>query len=78
MPKFKVLTPIEHNETHYWPEPAVGAPAPPKEAPSFGHGRSIPVNPSGVIELSEAEAKPLLTGNAIAPTKAPREKKEKE
>jgi hypothetical protein len=71
MAKFKVLTPIEHNETHYWPE----ADKAPKEAPSFGHGKPVPVNASGVIELTEAEAAPLLVGGAVAPIKAKAEKK---
>jgi hypothetical protein len=76
MPKFKVLSVIEHNETLYWPEPPVGAPEPPKNSPSFGHGRPIPVNATGVIELSEDDAKPMLTGRVIEPMKeAPAEAK---
>jgi hypothetical protein len=71
MPKFKVLSPIEHNETHYWPGPQIGpdgAPLPvPKESPSFGHGRAIPVDASGVVELDEATARPLVAGKALAP-----------
>jgi len=71
MAKFKVLSPIEHNETHYWPGPQIGpdgAPLPvPKESPSFGHGRAIPVDASGVIELDEATARPLVAGKALAP-----------
>ena len=70
MPKFKVLSPIEHNQVHYWPEPAVDAPVEPKTAPSFGHGQPIPVNASGTIELSDEDAKPLLTGGAITPLRA--------
>jgi len=69
MAKFKVLSVIEHNENLYWPEPPVGAPAPPKNSPSFGHGRPAPVDASGVIELGEADAKPLLLGKAIEPMK---------
>ena len=69
MAKFKVLTPIEHNQQHFWPEAPVGAPDPPKMAPSFSNGQPVPVNASGTIELSEADAKPLLTGGAIAPLK---------
>jgi len=76
MPKFKVLTPVEHNETHYWPEPPLGAPPAPKQAPSFGHGKPVPVDASGTIELSETDAKPLLVGGAIAPAKPPKAKKD--
>jgi hypothetical protein len=72
MPKFKVLSVIEHNETLYWPEPPVGAPAPPKMSPSFGHGKPAPVDASGVIELSEDDAKPLHVGKAIEPMKEAR------
>jgi len=71
MAKFKVLTPVEHNETHYWPETDQA----PKESPSFGNGQAIPVDASGVIELSDEQAKPLLVGGAIAPVKAKAEKK---
>jgi hypothetical protein len=69
MAKYKVLSVIEHNETLYWPEPPVGAPEPPKTSPSFGHGRTAPVVASGVIELSEDDANPLLVGKAIEPMK---------
>jgi hypothetical protein len=69
MAKYKVLSVIEYNETLYWPEPPVGAPEPPKTSPSFGHGRPAPVVASGVIELSEDDAKPLLVGKAIEPMK---------
>ena len=70
MAKFKVLTPVEHNETHYWPEQDKA----PKESPSFGHGQAIPVDASGVIELSDEHAKPLLVGGAIVPLKVKVEK----
>ena len=65
MAKFKVLTPVEHNQTHYWPETDKA----PKEAPSFGNGQAIPVDASGAIELSEELARPLVVGGAIAPVK---------
>jgi len=66
MAKYKVLAPIEHNQTHYWPETDKA----PKEAPSFGNGQPIPVDASGTIELSEADARQLLVGSAIAAVKA--------
>jgi len=73
MPKFKVLTPIEHNMKQFWPETDKA----PKEAPSFGSGAAIPVDGSGVVELSEAEAAHLVRGGALSPLKAPAPKKEK-
>jgi len=67
MAKFKVLSPVEHNHTHFWPEAQVGAPTQPGQAPSFADGTAAPVDSSGVIELSDAEARPLLNSRAIEP-----------
>jgi len=75
MAKYKVLTPVEHNQTHYWPEPA-DPKAVPKESPSFGNGQAIPVVASGVIELSEEQAKPLLVGGAVVALPPAKKKKE--
>jgi len=72
MAKFKVLTPVEHNETHYWPETEKAPPT----APSFGSGKAIPVDASGVVELSEAEAAHMVRGGALQPVKQ-KEKSEK-
>ena len=73
MAKYKVLTPVEHNEVLFWPEAAHGASS--KESPSFGNGQAIPVDASGTIELSEEQAKPLLVGGAIAAIPKKAEKK---
>jgi hypothetical protein len=66
MAKYKVLTPVERNQTLYWPEAEKG----PKTSPSFGNGQPISVDTTGTIELSDADAKQLLVGGAIAPAKA--------
>jgi len=58
MPTFKVLRPIEHNHTLYVPSD-FGAP---EKLPSGAHGGLVPVNASGVIELSECEAAELILG----------------
>jgi hypothetical protein len=58
MPKFQVLTPIEKNNVLYVPK-AVQAP---KQLPSGGHGKPIPVDASGEIELTEEEAALLIHG----------------
>lgn len=75
MAKFQVLTPIEHDSKLYV---AKGATAPHWNltlgadgqatgytAPSGGHGRAIPVDASGVIELTELQAGPLRAAGAI-------------
>ena len=53
MPTYKVLRPIEHNNQIYLPADPAGAPP---RLPSSGHGKDVPTNTSGVIELTEAEA----------------------
>ena len=58
MPKYQVLQPIEKQNVLYVPSGTVGQ----KEAPSGGHGKSIPVNASGEIELTEQEASVLIHG----------------
>ena len=58
MPKYQVLTPIEKNNVLFVPK-ATGAP---RQLPSGGHGKPIPVDASGEIELSEAEAGLLVHG----------------
>jgi len=77
VPKYKVVSVIEHNEKQYWPEPPVGAPPAPKEAPGFGSGRPVPVDASGSLELSEAEAAHLLRGGALEPMRQPAPEKKK-
>jgi hypothetical protein len=64
MAKYQVLTPIEKNNVMYVPKAAdlaaqAGAP---KQLPSGGHGKPIPVDASGEIELSEEEARLLVHG----------------
>ncbi len=58
MPKYLVLQPIEKNNVLYVPSGAMG----PKQLPSGGHGKPIPVNASGEIELTEEEASALIHG----------------
>jgi len=58
MPKYRVLRPIEHNLKLYLPEVPDALPT----AKSAGHGQDIPVNGSGIIELSDDEAAGLNLG----------------
>ncbi len=65
MPTYKVLRAIEHNQKLYLPEVPDALPT----TRSAGHGGEIPVDASGVIELSEREAAALEMGQ-IEPLKA--------
>ncbi len=70
MPKYKVLRPIEHNEKFYLPESLLN-PARPDvvtKVNSSGSGREIPVDKTGVIELTAAEAAAMTLGQ-IEPVK---------
>ncbi len=58
MPKFQVLQPIEKNNVMYVPIASSG----PKQLPSACHGKLIPVDASGEIELTEDEASILVYG----------------
>ena len=58
MPKYQVLQPIEKSNVIYV---AKGA-ARPKSLPSACHGKLIPVDASGEIELSEDEASVMIYG----------------
>lgn len=58
MPKYQVLQPIEKKNVLYVPSTVIG----PKELPSGGHGKPIPVDASGEIELTEEEAGSLVYG----------------
>jgi hypothetical protein len=58
MPKYQVLQPIEKNNVIYVAKGAAGA----KLLPSACHGKLIPVDASGEIELSEEEASILIHG----------------
>jgi hypothetical protein len=58
MPKYLVLQPIEKKNVLYVPRGAAGQ----KELPSAGHGKPIPVDASGEIELTEEEASVLIYG----------------
>jgi hypothetical protein len=58
MPKYQVLQPIEKQNVLYVPGGTVG----PKELPSAGHGKPIPVDASGEIELTGEEASVLIYG----------------
>lgn len=58
MPRFKVLRPIEHSLCLYLPADA----AVPEKAKSAAHGGDIPVDASGTIDLSDAEATVLTRG----------------
>jgi hypothetical protein len=58
MPKYKVLSPIEKNGTLYVPEGADF----PKTWASGGHGKLIPVDRGGAVELTEDEAAVMVYG----------------
>ncbi|HUI42087.1 MAG TPA: hypothetical protein VL523_08970 [Terriglobia bacterium] len=58
MPKYKVLRPIEHNQTLYLPKDASA----PSKAKSAGHGQEIQVDVSGTIELDSEQAQILVHG----------------
>ena len=58
MPKYQLLQPIEKNNVMYVPSATVG----PKQLPSACHGKLIPVDASGEIELTEEEASILVHG----------------
>ncbi len=58
MLKYKVLRPIEHNLKLYLPEVPDALPT----VKSAGHGQDIPVNGSGIVELSDGEAAALNLG----------------
>jgi len=58
MPRYEVLQPIEKNNVIYVAK-GVGAP---KLSPSGCHGKLIPVDASGEIELTEEEAGTLTCG----------------
>ena len=58
MPKYLVLQPIEKDNVLYVPKGAAAA----KMLPSASHGKPIPVDASGEIELSVEEAGVLTNG----------------
>jgi hypothetical protein len=58
MPQYQVLQEIEHNGTIYIPKRT----NPPKTLPGAGHPGMRPVEASGKIELTEAEAAPMTQG----------------
>ena len=58
MPKYQVLQPIEKNNVIYVAKSAAVA----KLLPSACHGKLIPVDASGEIELTEEEASILVYG----------------
>ena len=58
MPKYQVLQPIEKNNVMFMPKGANAA----KLTPSACHGKLIPVDASGEIELTEEEAGILVYG----------------
>jgi hypothetical protein len=58
MPKYQVLQPIEKNNVIYVAQGAAAA----KLLPSACHGRLIPVDAAGEIELTEEEASILTYG----------------
>jgi len=82
MPKYLVLQPIEKNNVMYVPKNAETR----KLVPSAGHGKLVPVDASGEIELSDDEASLLVHGQVPMFQGKPdpiggseiREKKEKE
>jgi hypothetical protein len=58
MPKYQVLQPIEKNNVMYVSTGAAAA----KLLPSACHGKLIPVDASGEIELTEEDASILIYG----------------
>ena len=58
MPKYEVLTPIEHDGTLYLPAQKDA----PKTLPGAGHPGLRPVDASGQIELAEEQAAPMIYG----------------
>ena len=58
MPKYEVLQPIERNNVVFVPKGTAAA----KMTPSACHGKLIPVDASGEIELTEEEAAVLAHG----------------
>jgi hypothetical protein len=58
MPKYQVLQPIEKNNVIYVAQGAATG----KLLPSASHGKLIPVDASGEIELTEEEAGTLIHG----------------
>jgi hypothetical protein len=77
MAKYKVLRHIEHNLKHYFPPPdAPGALGGKATLASGGHGLPVPVDASGYIDLTEAEAARLGTNYVVpVPTSPPPGKK---
>ena len=74
MPRYKVLTPIEHNQTLYLPEDSQA----PASAKSLSHGMDIPVDASGTIELDEVQASSFVQGQIAAlPTSSSRNEESK-
>ncbi len=75
MPKYKVLRPIEHSLKLYLPE----MPDALTTVKSSGNGGDIPVDATGVIELSEKEAGVLDLGQVepLTETQPPEEVKGK-
>ncbi len=53
MPKYQVLRPIEHDQKLYLP---ADHPEKPETAASVSHGRPVPVDSTGMIEVTEQEA----------------------
>jgi len=68
MPKYKVLRPIEHNQSLYLP---AGSAAPPRTS-SASHGQEIPVDAAGTIELDDDQARALVHGQIAPAPEAPR------
>jgi hypothetical protein len=62
MAKFKVLRPIELGGTLYLPETETAA----AKAKSCGNGADIPVDASGVIELTDEQAAEMRDGQIQA------------
>ena len=69
MAKFRVLSPVEHDQTLYVPKDDVTAGGKVKSA---GNGQEILVDSSGVIELDETQAKALGNGQ-VEPVSGPTE-----
>jgi hypothetical protein len=71
--RYQVLSELEHDHKVYLPEskaePHTNLTRPGKHATDRVSPASIPVDRSGSVELSDADAGPLLASHTIAPLK---------
>ena len=76
MAKFKVLRPIEVGGILYVPDPDIGV-TPAAKAKSCANGADVPVDSTGVIDLTNEQAAQMRDGQIAAlpaPTKKAKDK----